>query len=105
MASVLVLFDSLKENSAQGAILDIGHLLGARVVDDVVLHLDKVPVGAQAHRFDLCDAALTSHDLIVDGDDVLTLLLKLDANVMFLFPVNKHPIVAVLVVKHLAEVR
>ena len=104
MASVLVLLDCLEENSAKGAILNIGHLLGAWVVQNIVLHLDEVPVRAQAHRFDLCDAALASHDLIVDRNDVLLLLLELDANVMLLLPVNEHPIVAELVVEHLAEV-
>ena len=74
------------------------------MVHNIVFHLDKVPVGAQAHRFDLCDAALATHDLIVDCDDVFLLLLELDANVMFLLPVNEHPVVAELVVEHLAEV-
>ena len=59
MTCVGILLNDLKLNSAQSSILNIGDLLGRRVIDDVVLHFDGLPVLADVRWAYLSDAALT----------------------------------------------
>ena len=104
MACTCILLDRLEHNSPQVAIFDLCDLLCGRMVDDVVFHLDRLPVLADASRANLCDATLTSEDLIVDHNHVLLLLFELQTKVMLKLPIEDNPVIAELVEEHFAEV-
>ena len=105
MPCIAVLFYCLELDSSKCAILDIGHLLSRRMVHDIILHLDEVPVLAKPRWLHLRDAALASQNLIVNRNDMVLPLLQSNSDLVLFSPVDEHPVIAELVVEHLSEVR
>jgi len=98
MAGLIVVLYAIKQDFAKIAVFNHGDLFGGRMVHDVVLVLDVVPLLAEPLRLHRADKAVflararSADHLVVQGDHMLFLAPQGNSKVVLDLSIKEHPV-------------